>query len=90
MLLGKTRPSPINNELEIQIADLDVKQSLGKPPLTQQVYIQHTMMCVFTKTRPPLVSKSMNTNSRMNYTLLNTVEFILLCVSYVKRCSMFY
>ena len=37
MLLGKTRPYPVNNELEIQIADLDVKQSLGKPPLTQQV-----------------------------------------------------
>ena len=37
MLLGKTRPYPVNSDLEIQIADLDVKQSLGKPPLTQQV-----------------------------------------------------
>ena len=37
MLLGKTRPYPINDELEIQIADLDVKLGLGKPPLSQQV-----------------------------------------------------
>ena len=34
---GRRSEYPVNNELEIQIADLDVKQSLGKPPLTQQV-----------------------------------------------------